>query len=70
MKFSQLTEYNKTIFFFKTQSENESVRLVPEHFLLSENALYDVKSGYLQPSFNIIREPSTWHTIKTNSLTI
>ena len=40
--------------------------LVPDLFLLSKNALYEVKPKDLQLSFNIFRWPSTWHTIKTN----
>ena len=33
MKFAQLIEYSKTIFFFKNHAENEAGRLVPDVFL-------------------------------------
>ena len=33
-----------------------------------KKALYEVKASGLQLSFNIFRQPSTWHTIKTNCI--
>ena len=38
MKFGQLIEYNKRIFFFKNYAENEACRLVPDLFLFYEKA--------------------------------
>ena len=40
-------------------------RLVPVLFL-KKKALYEVKASGLQLSFNMFREPLTWHAIKTN----
>ena len=41
MKFGQVTEYiTRVIFFFKNHAESEAGRLVPDHFLLFEKALY------------------------------
>ena len=42
MKFGQLIECNKKIFFFKSLAENEAGRLVPELFLFIKTALYKV----------------------------
>ena len=39
MKFGQLIEYNKRIFFFKNYAENEACRLVPEFFLFLKKSL-------------------------------
>ena len=74
MKFDQLTEYNnifhfnRETFFFKHYAENEARILVPDHFLFLKNALYEVKANDLQLSFNILWQPSTWHTIKANCI--
>ena len=41
MKFGQVTAYiTRVIFFFKNHAESEAGRLVPDHFLLFEKALY------------------------------
>ena len=48
MKFGQLKEYNKRIFFFKNHAENESVGLVLDLFL------------FLKKSF--IRGKRKWYT--------
>ena len=44
MKFGQLMEYNKIIFYFKSRAENEAGTLFP-----------DVKGIVLQLDFNIFR---------------
>ena len=38
MKFGQLIEHKREIFFFKNYAENEVVRLVPDLFLFFEKA--------------------------------
>ena len=55
MKFGQLIEYNKKIFFFKNYSKNEAKGLVPDLFLFFKKAQYEVKASGLQLSFNILR---------------
>ena len=47
MKFYQLIDYN--------HAENETGRLVPDLFLFSEKALYEVKASFQHLSFNIFR---------------
>ena len=66
MKFGQLIEYNKINNSLKNHVKNEVGRLVPDLFFLFQKALYEVTASGLQLSFNIFREPSTWHTVKTN----
>ena len=66
MKFGQLIEYNKINNSLKNHVKNEVGRLVPDLFFLFQKALYEVKASGLQLSFNIFRELSTWHTVKTN----
>ena len=61
MRFGQLIEYNKRNIFRKAERNNSR--------LLSE-ALYEVKASGLQFSFNIFRQPLTWHTIKTRCKTL
>ena len=51
---------------FKNHAENAAGRLVSDLFLFFKKALYEVKANGLQLSFNIFRQPSTWHTIKAN----
>ena len=71
MRFGQLIVYNKrTVFFFKNHPENEARRLVPNFSLLFKKALYKLKASDLQLSFNTFCQPSTQHTIKTNSITL
>ena len=41
-------------------------RLLPDIFLFFKKDLYDVKASVRQLSFNIIRQPSICHRIKTN----
>ena len=38
MKFGQLIEYDKIIFFFKNYAESEAKRLVPDLFLFFKKA--------------------------------
>ena len=52
MKFGQLIEYVRNIF-FKNPAENEAARLVPDLFLFFKKALYKVKAGGQNFSFNI-----------------
>ena len=42
------------MFYFKNHAENEAGRLVPDLFLFSKKALYEVKASDLQLSFNYI----------------
>ena len=56
----------REIFLFKNHAENEAGRLVPDVFLFFKKALYEVKASSLQLNFNIFRQSSTLHTIKTN----
>ena len=52
MKFHQLIEYNRNIFF----EANEAVRLVPDLLLKkAKKALDEVKASVLQFSFNIFK---------------
>ena len=46
MKFGQLIECNKKIFFFKSLAENEAGRLVPELFLFIKTVLYKIKAKW------------------------
>ena len=66
MKFSQSIEYNKRKCFFKNHEQNEAERLIPDLCLLFKKALYDVKTSGLQLSFNIFRQPSSWHITLMN----
>ena len=52
MKFGQLIEYVRNIF-FKNHAENEAGRLIPDLFLFFKKALYKVKAGGQNFSFNI-----------------
>ena len=45
MKFGQLIEYNKIIFFFNNHAENEAVKLVPVLFFFFQKILYEVKAS-------------------------
>ena len=40
MKFGQLIEYPREIFFFKNYAENEAGKLVSDRFLFFEKALH------------------------------
>ena len=53
MKFGQLIEYNKKIFFFKNCAKNEAKGLVPDLFF--RKAQNEVKASGLQLNFNILR---------------
>ena len=55
MKFSQLKEHKKKIFFSKNHAENEGGRLVQTSFFLikKKKALYELKVSGLQLSFNM-----------------
>ena len=68
MKFGQLIEYSKKIFCFKNYAENEARKLVPDLLLFFKRAYYEVRVSGLQFGFNIFRQPSTFHTIKTNCI--
>ena len=48
--------------------ENEAGRLVPDLFLFLGKALYEVKAGGLQLSFDTFRQPSTCHRIKADCI--
>ena len=66
MKFGQSIEYNKRKLFVKNHTQNEVERIVPDLFLFFKKALWEVKAIGPQLSFNIFRQPSTWHTIQIN----
>ena len=53
MKFGQVIELTREIFFLKHSTENEVQRLVPYLFLFFKKTLYEVKASGLQLSFNI-----------------
>ena len=56
MKFSQLIEYNKLTYFFKSHAENEAGRLVSDDLLLIfRKALYDIKASGLLLDFSTFR---------------
>ena len=58
MKFGQVIECNKiNVFFFKTHTENETGRLVPDFFLILKKAFYKAKASGVQLSFNIFDSP-------------
>ena len=61
-------EYNNRNIFLKNHAENKAWRIVSDLFLFFKTALYEVKANELQLSFNIFREPLTWHIIKTNCI--
>ena len=46
--------FMEIVIFFKNQGENETGRLVPDHFLFFKKALFEAKARGLQLSFNII----------------
>ena len=58
----------REIFFFRNHAKNVVGRLDPDLFLLFKKSLYEVNTNGLQLSFNIFRQPSTWHTIKTDCI--
>ena len=55
MKFGQLKNIPREIFFFKNYAENGAVRLVLDHFLFFKKALYWVKVSGLQFDFTIFQ---------------
>ena len=55
MKFGQLFEYYKKLF-FKNHAENEARKLVSDLFLFPKRALYELKTNDFHLSFNIHRE--------------
>ena len=68
MKFVQLIEYPREIFFFKNYAENKAGELVPVCFLFFKKALHQVKASGLQLDFTTFRQPSNQHKIETNYL--
>ena len=56
----------REIFFSKNHAKNEAGRLVPGLSLFLNKALHELKASGPQLSFNIFRQSSTLHTIKTN----
>ena len=55
MRFGQLIEYNKRIFYFKNHVENVAGRLFSDLFLLSKKVLYKVRASGLLLGFTIFR---------------
>ena len=68
MKFGQVIEYNKRNTFLQNHAENEAERLVPDMFLFFKKDLCGIIIIGLQFSFSKFRQPSTWHTMKTNCI--
>ena len=60
-KFGQVMDYNKINVFFRNHAGNQAGRLFPDQF-------YEVKGNGLQFSFNIFRQSSTQHRVKTNCI--
>ena len=67
MKSGQLMNIRE-IFFFKNHAKNESRRLIPYLFLFLKKALNEVNASRQQLRFNILRQPLTWYTLKTNCI--
>ena len=57
MKYGQVVEHNKIIFFFENHAKKEAGRLVPDLLLLFRKALYEVKASGLQ--FSLINFDSS-----------
>ena len=55
MKFGQLIEYDKRNIIFENHADNESMRLVPDHFLSFKKTLYKKKASGLQLGFTIFQ---------------
>ena len=55
IKFGQLIDIMRAIFFFTTHTENESGRLFPDVFLLFKKDIYEVKASGLQLNFSIFK---------------
>ena len=55
MKFGQLMNITREIFYFKNNAENESGGLVPDIFLFFNKTLYMVKANGLQLGFTIFQ---------------
>ena len=55
MKFCQVIEYNKKIFFSQNYRENETERLAPTFFSFFKKYLFEVKAEGPQLNFNIFR---------------
>ena len=55
MKFGQVENITREIFFFENHTENEAGKLVPNLFLFFKKALHEVKISSLQLSFNHFR---------------
>ena len=68
LKFGQLIKYNKRNIFLRHSYRNLGRKTSSKHFLFFKEALYEVKASDLQLSFDIFRQPSTWHTTKTNCI--
>ena len=51
----KVIKHNKINIKKKIHAENEAGRIVPDLFLFSKNALYEVKANGQQLSFNIFR---------------
>ena len=68
-KFGQVIEHDKRNIFLQ-QSWKKYCRetRTPELFLFFKKDLSELKARDLQPNFNILRQSSTWDTIKANSM--
>ena len=55
MKFGQLIDIPREIFFFKNYAENGAGKLGPDRFLFFKKASYQVKANGLQLDFTIFR---------------
>ena len=69
MKFDQVIEYNtRKIFLQKSYRKRGRETSSRPLFAFFKKALNQVKESDLQLSLNIIRQFTTWHTIKTNCI--
>ena len=55
IKFAQLINITREIFFFQKSCKNDAGRLLPDLFLIFVKALYEVKASGLHLRFNIFR---------------
>ena len=68
MKFDYLIEYNKINIFLQKSCRKWDRKTISKSPFIFKKTFYDVIGSGLQLSFNIFRQPSTWHTRKTNCI--
>ena len=72
MKFGHVIEYNMRNIFLQISCRkiDRETSSRPLFCFFFSKALLEVKASGLQLSFNILRQSSIWHTIKTNCINI